>query len=468
MCWHRFLSIPGVCFAVWGLLPASVSAQYVQQSKLVTNNSSQAGWSVALSEIGNFALFGDPTAGRNTSGAAVVFKRSGAVWNQEQVFELFRQDKNDNFGWSVALSDPHLPPIKDLSKLALVGIPGYGGFGGAEAFAREVATLPFRPPWRGFGGVFLAPERRPPPAFGTSVSMSEDGTTAIIGGPDAGDGTGAAWIFVRLESHFTQQGAKLVGTSAGGAAKQGSAVAISGDGKTVLIGGPDDTGGAGAVWVFAGTNGRWRQQGTKLFGTGAVGNARQGAAVALSFDGNTALVGGPADDGGVGAVWVFTRANDGSWSQQGPKLVGNNSLGAASQGTSVALDDDGNTAVIGGPGDNNKDGAAWVFTRLGGQWNQLGDLLSGSNASSMAQQGFSVALSRDGNYLIFGGPRNIGGGAAWVFTRFTGTPGATSCRSDSVATLNANYSNNLDNAAMALGFAKAEDLVSAVMAYCQS
>jgi hypothetical protein len=53
------------------------------------------------------------------------------------------------------------------------------------------------------------------------------------------------------------------------------------------------------------------QQGNKLVGTGAVGtalhNAEQGWSVALSADGNTAIVGGPFDNNGNGAVWVFVQ-----------------------------------------------------------------------------------------------------------------------------------------------------------------
>jgi hypothetical protein len=37
------------------------------------------------------------------------------------------------------------------------------------------------------------------------------------------------------------------------------------------------------------------------------GIAEQGQSVSLSGDGNTAIVGGPADNGGVGAAWVYTQ-----------------------------------------------------------------------------------------------------------------------------------------------------------------
>ena len=116
-------------------------------------------------------------------------------------------------------------------------------------------------------------------------------------------------------------------------------------------------------------------------------SARQGASVALSADGSTAIVGGWSDNGRIGAAWVFTRSSRGAWSQQGKKLVGTNAVGRAGQGTSVALSADGNTAVVGGPGDNPWDrsvpfglgaaGAAWVFTRTNGVWTQQGSKLVG-------------------------------------------------------------------------------------------
>ena len=80
----------------------------------------------------------------------------------------------------------------------------------------------------------------------------------------------------------------------------------------------------GAAWVFTRSGGVWTQQGSKLVGTGAVGAAEQGHSVAISADGNTAIVGGPNDShnsSGYGAAWVFTRSG-GVWTQQGSKLVG--------------------------------------------------------------------------------------------------------------------------------------------------
>jgi len=100
----------------------------------------------------------------------------------------------------------------------------------------------------------------------------------------------------------------------------------------------------------------------KLVGTGAIGPTEQGWSVALSADGTTAIVGGIVDNGLAGAAWVYTRS-DGGWTQQGSKLVGTGAVGQGGQGVSVALSADSSTAIVGGPYDNKRTGAAWVYTR---------------------------------------------------------------------------------------------------------
>jgi hypothetical protein len=110
------------------------------------------------------------------------------------------------------------------------------------------------------------------------------------------------------EAQFSQQGPKLVGTGGLGpqGAGQGTSVSLSADGNTALVGGDEDNVGAGAVWVWTRSGGVWTQQGGKLVGSGAVGTAAQGYTVSISGDGNTALVGGFGDNGGAGAAWVWT------------------------------------------------------------------------------------------------------------------------------------------------------------------
>lgn len=254
--------------------------------------------------------------------------------------------------------------------------------------------------------------------FGTSVAVSADGNTALVGGWQDG-GTGAAWVFTRTGSTWTQQGPKLTPDDATRGAQFGVSVALSADGNTALIGGQSDGNSAGAAWAFTRSGSTWTQQGPKLTASDEAGQGNFGTSVSLSGDGNTALIGGPGDDNYLGAAWVFTRSGS-TWTQQGGKLTGNDENPAASVlfGDAVSLSGDGNTALIGGERDSNFVGAAWVFSRSGSAWTQAGPKLTPDDAAGHSTFGFGVALSSDGNTALIGGPGdNDSRGAAWAFTR---------------------------------------------------
>jgi hypothetical protein len=253
---------------------------------------------------------------------------------------------------------------------------------------------------------------------GTSVAVSADGNTLLVGGPSDSGGIGAVWVWTRAGGVWTQQ-AKLVGTGAIGLSQQGMSVAISADGNTAIVGGNGDNASIGAAWIWTRTNGIWAQQGTKLIGTGAVGASQQGISVSLSADGNTAIVGGSADNASIGAAWVWTRTSA-VWTQQGPKLVGTGAVGASEQGTGVAVSPEGDTAIVGGPGDSTNVGAAWMWQRGGGVWTQQGAKLVASDRSGAARQGAAVSLSSHGLTAIVGGPADSSNaGAAWIWVRGT-------------------------------------------------
>jgi hypothetical protein len=372
---------------------------------------------------------------RARAAAELERARQGAV-GREQVAttQTFQQQAklvgtgavgSGNQGMSVALSAD--------GKTAIVGGPGpnnadrdrspsVGPAGAAWVFTRSGGV------WRQQGGKLVGTTSEHGGGLwsqGASVALSADGNTAIVGGPSDNGTAGAAWVFTRRGDVWMQQGNKLVGSGAGEPPLppgQGMSVALSADGNTAIVG----SWGAEAAWVFTRSGDAWTQQGKKLVGSGAVGKARQGMSVALSADGNTAIVGGWSDNSRTGAAWVFTRRG-GVWTQQGKKLVGTDAVGRARQGMSVALSADGNTAIVGGPGDKPWDrsvpfglgaaGAAWVFTRSGGVWTQEGNKLIGTGA--VARQGMSVALSADGNVAIVGGFAEDGG-VALVFTRSGG------------------------------------------------
>ncbi|MEO8232526.1 MAG: FG-GAP repeat protein, partial [Ignavibacteriota bacterium] len=120
---------------------------------------------------------------------------------------------------------------------------------------------------------------------------------------------------------------------------------------------------------------QWIQQDNKLIPTNNIGSVINfGYSVALSTDGNTAIVGGIGDNADAGAAWIYIRNGSGMWSVQA-KLIGSGATGSASQGFSVAISANGNTAVVSGIGDDTNKGAVWVFTRSGSTWTQQGSKL---------------------------------------------------------------------------------------------
>ena len=276
--------------------------------------------------------------------------------------------------------------------------------------------------------------------FGFSVALSGDGNTALIGGPVDNSDVGAAWVFTRSGSTWSQQGHKLVPTGlTTNSADFGASVALSADGSTALIGGTLDggergVGQDGAAWVFTRSGSTWTQQGPKLVadctgtcvgpsGTGEVGSGEFGSSVALSSNGDTALIGAPADGNAVGgAAWVFTRTAA-NWSQQMEIVPGTSPVGTGPVGTNinfgdaVSLSADGNIALIGAKQDNTPTGAAWVFTRSGPQWIQRAKLTPNDATNFTVAFGVAVDLSADGTTALIGGNQDDNAiGAAWVFT----------------------------------------------------
>jgi len=380
--------------------------QFVPQGGKITGagavGTAEQGTSAALSTDGSTAIIGG-SQDDGGAGAAWIFTRCGDLWTQ-QGGKLVGTGASGaaRQGQSVALSADGNTAAVGASEddLARGAVWVYTRTGGV---------------WTQQGPKLVGSGAIGSTRMGHSVALSADGNTLIAGGYLENGGVGAAFVFTRSGGSWTQQGAKLVGTGAVNLSGQGRSVDLSADGNTAVVGGYTDRGYLGAAWVFVRSAGVWSQQGSKLVGTGAVGNSRQGESVSISADGNTIIVGGNTDDGNRGAFWAFTRTA-GIWTQQGGKFVGTGEVGVAGQGQSVSLSDDGNKAVIGGGADNGGNGAVWVFTRTGAAWSQQGVKLTGAGAVDPAAQGTVVAVSGDGNTSIVGGPGDDGdAGAAWVY-----------------------------------------------------
>ncbi len=234
-------------------------------------------------------------------------------------------------------------------------------------------------------------------------------------------------------------------SNTGAADDFGFAVALSGDGNTLVVGAPGEasarTGvtagivdettagnaapGAGAVYVYTRSGATWTQQAYIKASNPGAGD-QFGTSVALSSDGITLAVGAPgeasadgnqADDtaASAGAVYVFTRDVSGVWSQQDYVKASNTDAGDQF-GFSVALSGDGSTLAVGATGEDSpatgingiqtnntvaEAGAVYVYTFNGTTWTQDA-YVKASNTGAGDQFGFSVALSSNGSTLAVG------------------------------------------------------------------
>ena len=239
--------------------------------------------------------------------------------------------------------------------------------------------------------------------FGRSVALSSDGNTAVVGATSANSDVGAAYAFTRSGSTWTQQGGALTPSSGAASDNFGASVALSSNGNTAIIGASRDEVGAntdqGSATVYTRSGSTWTRQATLTANDGDASNFL-GTSVALSSDGNTAIAGAPSINA-PGSATVFTRSGS-TWTQQGASLTDGN---FNSLGRSVALSSDGNTALIGASGDtvgsNDAQGSVYMYTRSGGVWTKQRELTAFGGLKS-DNLGSSVAMSGDGNTALVG------------------------------------------------------------------
>jgi len=285
---------------------------------------------------------------------------------------------------------------------------------------------------------------------GNSVSITDDGTTALVGT----DGAHAAYVFTTDGYNWGQQ-ARLMPEDGGGY-HFGSPVALSSD--TALVTNSENDGDDAEVYVFSRTEAAWRQhavlsQGVESFGksvalanggtTALVGAPDQqaaylytadgetwtleatlsptqapsdgsfGVASALSGDGQTALVG----DADGNAVYVFAAEGKG-WTQQARLTPADSRPDEFSE--AVALSTDGTTALVGSrqPDDGTDGSSGYVFTQSGGSWTQQ-TRLRGTDEDADPAQATAVALNDDGSAAIIGAASRrlslISPGVAYAF-----------------------------------------------------
>ena len=264
--------------------------------------------------------------------------------------------------------------------------------------------------------------------FGWSVAICEN--TIVVGAngdTDAGDWTGSVYIY-RYDGENWVERAKLLADGIGYYWEEfGFDVAISADSNTVLIGAckANDNGSkSGAAYIFRFDGFDWIQQ-AKLLACDGVELATFGNGVAISDDGNTALIGAPGKDTTgytAGSVYVFTFDGQ-QWNQQ-QKLVASDASHGDHFGHHVAIS--GETAVIGAYGDDNAEpndvycnsGSAYVFGFDGTSWIEQAKLWL-PEGGCHDQFGWAVDIS--GDTIVVGAPDGHwetadGPGSAYVYS----------------------------------------------------
>lgn len=253
--------------------------------------------------------------------------------------------------------------------------------------------------------------------FGNAVSISADGNTALISAysEDANglDGSGSVYVFVRLNGIWIEE-ARLTISDSERYDYLSSSVSLSDDGNTALIGVYTKNNYTGAVYVFTRSNEVWTEQ-SKLTADDATSWDYFGYSVSLSGDAKTAVIGAlwKTVDGfsSAGTVYVFTNSDD-IWSQN-TKLIVSDAASDDAFGCSVSISRDWNTIIGGAYGKDSYNGTAYVFSNLDGIWTEQAKLTSAVPIEWNAF-GETVSISADGNSAII---TSSWMGNAYVFTR---------------------------------------------------
>ena len=268
----------------------------------------------------------------------------------------------------------------------------------------------------------LAPDGAVDDAFGEAVAISF--TTAVVAAPgddDGGADSGSVYVFVESGGSWSFQ-AKLTAASGAPGDLFGQSVAIEGD--RILVGAPGRNSGAGAAFVFERSGTSWSQT-DELTGADTNAGDAFGFSVAIAgsdlttvapVDGRI-IVGAPHDSDVVadgGSAYLFDDLG-GTWTEI-VKFTDGNAVAGDEFGTSV--DVLGDRALVGSPFDDDLTtdaGSFFTFEDAGG-WTQI-QHLTGTSGNPDRLLGHSVAISD--RVLAGAGPQDedlgsLDAGLLWV------------------------------------------------------
>ena len=124
----------------------------------------------------------------------------------------------------------------------------------------------------------------------------------------------------------------------------------------------------------------------------------------VAIDGNTAVVGAyhrNVDGNAVGVAYVFTKDSDDAWNQAATLTA---SDGAANDEFGISVAIDGNTIVVGAPGDESDEGSAYVFTKPANGWEPTTETAKLVASDGAANDEFGISVAVSGNIVVVGAP----------------------------------------------------------------
>ncbi len=241
---------------------------------------------------------------------------------------------------------------------------------------------------------------------GYAVSASANGSIVAIG--SIGNESGHVQVFENSSGEWVQIGETIKGEAFGD--HFGSSVSLSGNGSILAIGGPNNTSediDAGHVRVFENNSGVWTQIGDDI--NGEVAGRRLGLFVSLSDDGSKLTISGYACCGlqhgtpSVGKTRIYENIS-GNWTQIGEEI--NTGFHGISD---VVLSADGSVVAIASSGGGNPGwsnfygGGVKVYKIISGVWTQIGDPFFGDSSWWYYDYIGGVSLTTNGSKIAIGG-----------------------------------------------------------------
>jgi len=279
-----------------------------QQAKLQASDkqlSDSFGISCSISNDGNTCVVGaylEDTGGSN-AGAAYVFTRSGSTWTQQQKIQSSDIQANDYFG----LYSSSMSGDGNTLFVGAFGEDAGGNMAGAGyIFVRSGSTWSQQ-------AKLMASDAQAEDSFSMSSTISEDGNILVVGAyleDTGGSNTGAIYIFKRVGISWSQH-QKIQVSNLQVNDRFGNSCSISNDGSTLIIGSFGENDNAGAAYVFVRSGSTWTQR-QKLVSSDVDTGDRFGCGCSVSDDGNTCVVSANYENTGgtsAGAAYIFEVNN---------------------------------------------------------------------------------------------------------------------------------------------------------------